>query len=377
MLAGGSGIRQIHLQLTRNAKITRVVPVSDDGGSSKSIREHFHVLPVGDIRNALMTAAIACPHGRAAVRLFNWRLPAQAPQRDLVRQMQSMHEGEHSLVKKLQPAIRQAVKTYLAAFLRLSRGMSLQGGCIGNFILVGALKLHGDINTAIAELGRTMLVDDSVWPVSVEHDLRLAATLGNGSHVIGQAKVTAIDRHLITNKIIKLTYLRSQKIPVVNPKVVEAIADADLIVYGPGSFFTSILPHVMVEGIVPAIAARHCRKVFIGNLVEGNECFGYHLDELLRYFIKTATLHAGGKLQRDGLLTDVIGNQCPAERSCTQSYLQPGRGLRRLANNGVGINLQDYEDPWHAGVHDAKLIGEELWSMLGLGKSSMQHAEMS
>ena len=87
IFSGGSGVREIHIELAKTCHITRVLPVCDNGGSSKVLRQYFNIMPVGDIRQALVTAAQCQQCDRAILRLLNWRLPKNSTVTQLHREM--------------------------------------------------------------------------------------------------------------------------------------------------------------------------------------------------------------------------------------------------------------------------------------------------
>ena len=118
VLAGGTASRSLTIVLVRQgAKVTRLVPAWDSGGSSKLIRETLHILPVGDIRQALMTMAYAEGHAGEMVRVFNARLSETGSQAELKRELAFYSEGAHPALKAMRPDIAEAILRYLRVFI--------------------------------------------------------------------------------------------------------------------------------------------------------------------------------------------------------------------------------------------------------------------
>ncbi len=364
IFAGGSGIRDIHIALAKHCDVTRVLPVCDNGGSSKAIRQSFELMPVGDIRHALVTAAQSQNSDRIIVRLLNWRLPTDASAIELHKELAAFCSSRHPLMQEFQEQQREAIKNYLVHFKKQSRGLTIAGGSIGNFILVGAYLVHGHINSAITALKELFDINSDVWPVSIVNDLQLRAELENGREIIGQDAITSIDREHIHYKIKYLDYIDQANLPNLNSVVGDAIKNSDMIVFGPGSFFTSVLPHLMVKNIADQIAQLSIPKVFIGNMLQANECYGYSLYELMRYFLAKAKKVSNIKQVNQAYINTILANKRPGQSVLDKEYLTPGRSLTGLKKYGISVIDKDFEDPWCVGTHDANLICETLMHVM-------------
>ena len=346
ILAGGSASRNLTISLIRQgAKVTRLVPAWDSGGSSKPIRETLHILPVGDIRQALMTMAYAEGHAGGVVRIFNARLSETGGQTELERELAFYSEGTHPALKLMEPGLAGAILRYLRSFIAAAGpGFDWRRGSIGNFILSGALLAQdGDINAAILTFKSLCGIEGDVWPISKDHDLTLVAKLNDGRCISDQHAITALseDDALVGIKGVALGTAAA------NPKALAAIADADIVIYGPGSFYTSTLPHVLVTGVSEALAKAQAPKILIGNMLEDGETRGLTLDAMAQRLVQAAS----GR----GVLTHVLAHEgpVPVERVVGASRFV-GRGGQ--LPGGIEVVARDFEDPWLRGTHDSSLL---------------------
>lgn len=232
-IGGGHGLSTLLRGLkTASHNIYAVVTVADDGGSSGRLRENLGILPPGDVRNCL--AALSDDEDLIA-QLFQYRF--------------SDSDG------------------------------SLKGHSFGNLFISSMAEITGSFEQAIAESGRVLAVSGRVLPASLEN-VSLAADVidpesGKTVRITGESKITE------ASGIIKRVMLEPSN-PAVYPEVIQAILSADIVVVGPGSLYTSILPNLLVRDITAAIKAAHGLKIFVCNVVtqkgetEGFSC-GDHL----------------------------------------------------------------------------------------------------
>lgn len=365
MFGGGSGSRDITMALCRQRDdITRVVPAWDSGGSSKALRERLGILAMGDIRQALMTLAHGENRVSSVVRFFNARLSEAADPADLLAEFDFYASGAHPLLVTMTPDIRDAVLDCLQVFRdHVGADFDWRRGSIGNFVLTGAYLAHGrDINAAIAIFRQLCGIEAQVWPSTTADAVALHAQLRDGSVVHGQDRVTALAPAQARLGIghVQLALAGDHTggaLPPANPAVLKAIAGADLLVFGPGSFFTSTLAHFAVQGIAQAVAATSpgVPKVLVGNILECPETTGRSLAELVRAFEQAAGPE---------VLTHVLANRSwvPFARVVT--------GFRYLAEGllapavPVKVLFDDYEDPWRRGKHDADKVVATLGALL-------------
>jgi uncharacterized cofD-like protein len=357
VLAGGTASRNLTITLIRQgSRVTRLVPAWDSGGSSKLIRETLHILPVGDIRQALMTMAYAESHAGDVVRIFNARLSESGSPSELKRELSFFSEGTHPALRAMQPGMAEAILRYLKIFIvAVGEDFDLRRGSIGNFILSGALLAEdGDINAAILAFKSLCGIGGNVWPVSKANDLTLTADLNDGRRIEGQHLITGLAEEDARVGIRSISLAGA----VANPEADSAIASADALVYGPGSFFTSVLPHFLVEGIVEAVARSNVPKVLVGNMLEDRETRGLSLAEM------------AGRLRCAGrglnVLTHILAHEgaVPLDRVIGASrFVRPGA----KPQPEIAVVARDFEDPWHRGTHDAGLLAAMILDLAWKG----------
>ena len=217
--------------------ITAIVTVTDDGGSSGRLRREFDVLPPGDIRNCM----VALSEDSALLsRLFQYRFSA---------------------------------------------GRGLKGHSFGNLFLMALTKIMGDFPDAVKASAEVLNIAGRIYP-STGANVALEATLADGSTVVGETRISR-SKHRIRR--IRLLPRRAQPLPA----ALTAIAEADVITFGPGSLFTSVIPNLLVEGIPQAIRQSRAIKAYFVNLMwQPGETINFRASDHVRAIHQ----HAGGKL---------------------------------------------------------------------------------
>jgi uncharacterized cofD-like protein len=210
-------------------RVTAIVSVADDGGSSGRLRELLHIIPPGDLRKCLV--ALAEP-GSLLASTFEYRFS----------------------------------------------GEELGGHALGNLILAGLIDQTGDPVTALEEAGRLLGLKGRVLPSTAEPVVLKAEA--DGGHVAGQVAVMA------TDNIRKVSLVPSD--PEAPAQAVAALEEADQIILGPGSLFTSVLAALAVPGIREGISRSDARKAYVCNLrpqIPETESFdvGMHLEALVAH----------------------------------------------------------------------------------------------
>ena len=207
--------------------LTAIVTVTDDGGSSGRLRRENRILPPGDIRNCM----VALSQDEALLgHLFQYRFHA---------------------------------------------GRGLVGHNFGNLFLAALTHVTGDFAEAVRVSSKVLAIRGRIFPSTVSN-VSLVATLQGGRKVHGETRITAS-----RTPIKKLSLLPRTARPL--PKAVEAIEEADLILLGPGSLYTSILPNLLIREILKAIAKSKAPRVYIANLMtQPGETSGYALADHLR-----------------------------------------------------------------------------------------------
>ncbi|MBO9361254.1 MAG: YvcK family protein [Thermoflexus sp.] len=232
VIGGGTGQSTLLRGLKgMSARLTAVVTVADDGGSSGRLRREMGLLPPGDFRNCLAALAEAEPLMTA---LFQYRF---------------------------------------------GRGTGLNGHAFGNLFIAAMAEITGSFERAVAESSRVLAVRGQVLPCTVEHVI-LAAEIrdveGRIHRVDGESAIPEV-RGRIERVWLIPEHARAY------PETLRAILEADLIVLGPGSLYTSVLPNLLVEGIVPAIRASRALKVYVCNVAtQIGETDGYTVADHVR-----------------------------------------------------------------------------------------------
>lgn len=367
LFSGGTACRSTNLALcSKPVRLTRIVPAWDSGGSSKVIRESLGLLAVGDIRQALITMAYGEGRSGDVVKLCNARLTTGALE-DARTEFALYAEGRHPLLERMEPGLRGAILNYLRTFQSaVGDDFDLRNGSIGNFILTGAHLAHNrDINTAIFVFRKLCDITGHVWPSTVSPGVTLSARLKDGRVVDGQHRVTALTDEEGAAGIREIVLSAGEDGAPANDAVIEGIESADAIVFGPGSFFTSVLPHFLVDGIVAAIVRNvHARRIFIGNILQCRETRGMDLARMLD--VTAQVWHAqGGSEMR--LFTHVLANRqlLPFEKSAGAfAYLGNGALEETCVRLGAEAVVGEFEDAWQRGQHDGSVVADTLISLL-------------
>lgn len=217
VVGGGTGLPVI-LKSLRNqgADITAVVTVADDGGSSGAIRESIAMAPPGDLRNVLVALS---DMPQFYEDIFQYRFKKE--------------------------------------------DQFLANHTIGNLIIAAVSEMRGSTYEAIQLLAKMMHVDGHVYPSS-ETPLTLHAVFKDGTTAVGESKI-AINRKTIDRVYVCNTNDKSEAKAA--RKVVSAIMDADMVVLGPGSLFTSILPNLVIPEIGEAMLKTTAETVYICNIM--------------------------------------------------------------------------------------------------------------
>jgi uncharacterized cofD-like protein len=213
VIGGGTGLSTMLRGIKRyTANIVAVVTVSDDGGSSGRLRSELGILPPGDIRNCLIALA----------------------------------DAEGSMTALLQHRFRAESGT-------------LQGHSVGNLLIAAMTQITGDFEQAVKEMSKVLAIRGRVLPSTLTH-VNLCAEMEDGSCVQGE---TAIVTHPAR---IRRMHLQPPD-PPIPPEVIEAIRQADVVVLGPGSLFTSVIPNLLVPAITDALHATDAIRIYVCNVM--------------------------------------------------------------------------------------------------------------
>ena len=227
-IGGGTGLSTLLRGLKDyTGNLTAVVTVADDGGSSGRLRRELGILPPGDFRQCLVALSDVEP---LMTRLFQYRF------------------GE---------------------------GTGLEGHSFGNLFIVAMSAITGNFERAIRESSRVLAVRGQILPSTIA-DVTLCAEFHDDDLVRGESKISN------THKAIKRLFLQPDR-PPAYPEAIRAILDADLIVIGPGSLYTSVLPNLLVEDITRAIKASGALRVYVCNVAtQQGETDGFDVADHIR-----------------------------------------------------------------------------------------------
>ncbi len=287
-IGGGTGMPAVLEGLKEyTTNLTAVVTTADDGGSSGRLRQAFKIPPPGDIRNCLVALADAGP---IMNELFQYRF-----QKD--------------------PALR--------------------GHSFGNLFITAMSELTGDFEKAIRESSRVLAIRGQVVPVTLDH-VALGAELTDKTTVAGESEIS---RSLVR---IERVFLNPSDVRA-NPEALEAIREAEVIVMGPGSLYTSIIPNLLVPGIAQAIAANRGIKILVCNIMtQPGETSGYTVTDHLRALAN----HCDKRL-----FEYIVVNAEPLSPTWLERYAKEGAEPVRL--DETALRSRDYS------IVKAKLIASE------------------
>ncbi len=219
VIGGGTGLPVVLRGLRdKDVDITAVVTVADDGGSSGILRNYINVVPPGDIRNGLV-ALSELP--QLELDVFQYRFN--------------------------------------------SRDQFFAGHAIGNLIISALAEMKGGIFTAVQELSDMMKIRGHIYPVANE-PLTLNAEFTDGTTLSGESEITAAHKQIKRVWVTPSNDGDSHQVKPV-PEVIQAIKEADQIVLGPGSLFTSILPNLMIDEVGRAVCESKAEVVYICNIM--------------------------------------------------------------------------------------------------------------
>ncbi|MCF8106488.1 MAG: GAK system CofD-like protein [Desulfohalobiaceae bacterium] len=304
--SGGSALKDLSRTIIRYTHNSiHVVTTFDSGGSSAGLRKAFCMPAVGDIRNRLMALSDQNKTGNSELySLFTYRLPAGAPKNELLKELKQMAAGSQSLVRALPEPIRRVVCSHLEFFMKQKpASFNPQGASIGNLLLTaGYLEHDRRLDPVIDLYSELAMVRGVVRPV-LDDSLQLTATLDNGTLLQGQHLLTGKQTEPIASRVKDIYLSRDCPGPVVTEireDLKSFIARADLICYPMGSFYSSLIANLLLQGVTASIAGADCPKVFIPNTFFDPECYGLSLSGQVRTLLRFLSRGVGG-LKKGGL----------------------------------------------------------------------------
>lgn len=275
-VGGGTGLSMLLRgikKITNN--ITAVVTVGDDGGSSGRLREDMGVLPPGDIRNCI--AALA-DNDDLITELFQYRFKS---------------------------------------------GEGLEGHSFGNLFLTALCSITGDMVRAVKESSNVLSIRGRVLPSTLD-DMRLAAEFEDGTIVHGESAIPE------ENKKIKRLFTEPENCKALED-VILAIKDADLIILGPGSLYTSVIPNLLVKEISDEIKKSNAKKIYVCNIMtQPGETDNYAVSDHLNALYK----HAETENLVDAVL---VNNSLPANMA--KKYEECGQLPVNLDKENINVDV--------------------------------------
>jgi uncharacterized cofD-like protein len=304
-IGGGTGLPSVLRGLKAyTSHITAIVTVADDGGSSGRLRRELGILPPGDLRN---------------------NIAALADDEDLMAQLFQY---------------------------RFANG-GLEGHSFGNLFLTAMAALTGSMDKAVAETGRVLAVEGRVLPSTLQNVTLVAEVQMPGEtqrrRVLGESRITDAGGQ------IERVFLYPDQVRAY-PEAVRAILGADVIVIGPGSLFTSILPNLLVNGIVEAIRASGAYTVYVCNVAAQS---GETDDFTVTDHIVALERHIG----RNVFDAVIANNHYPSKNKGKNThYVLPARDDQAVHQRYriEWADLTDAERPWR---HDPAKLAQALLAM--------------
>ncbi|MDO4432811.1 MAG: YvcK family protein [Aerococcaceae bacterium] len=326
VIGGGTGLPVILRGLKRlDADITAVVTVADDGGSSGIIRDYINIVPPGDIRNCMCALSDA---EELLLNIFQYRFNSD--------------------------------DDFLA------------GHAIGNFLIAALNEMQGSMTEALTILSRYMKVQGQILPAANE-PLTLHARFEDGTIEHGESHIA---KHRKKIEAVWLTTHDRKPAIEATDKVVDAIMEADLIVLGPGSLYTSILPNLMIQQIGDAVRETPAEVVYICNIMTQlgeteNFTDADHVNVLHQHlgqrFIDTVLVNT------TEVPEDYIRNQQNEEY-----LLQVAHDFKGLRAHGCRVISNNFLSMKNGGAyHDTDLVVSELRHLLATGKLNRKNTRLS
>ncbi len=325
--SGGTALRELSAALIRYSHNSiHVVTPFDSGGSSAKLRTAFHMPAVGDIRNRLMALADQSLHGNPEIyALFGYRFSKRKGRTALLGELDQMVRGKHRLVAKIPGPLRKIVRHHLLVFReQMPEGFDLRGASLGNIVLTaGYLSNRRHIDPVIFIFSKLVQVRGMVRPV-LNKDLHLVAQLESGEWVLGQHLLTGKEVAPIRAKVKRVFLSNDLNDPIeiqasIRNKMKALIAEADLICYPMGSFYSSLIANLLPKGVGEAIARNPCPKIFIPNSAKDPETLRLGLAEqierLIGYLKKDAPHRISTRSVLDFVLLDTRGGRYPGRFS--------------------------------------------------------------
>jgi len=307
IIGGGTGLPVLLRGIKRYpVDITAIVTVADDGGSSGRIREDLKIPPPGDIRNVL------------------------------------------AALSEVEPLIEEMFQH------RFKTNGDLSGHSLGNLILAAMTNITGNFSTAVQELSRVLNVKGKVLPAA-NQIVALNAEMEDGSIITGESNIPKYGGK------IKRVFIEPKNVDPL-PETIKAIRKADLIVIGPGSLYTSIMPNLLVPKIGDEVKASKAKKIYICNLMtqqgETNHYTAY--DHIKAIYDHIQHINIQKMIVNNGDIPEEIKKRYEKEEAVP--VLVDKDKLNSLGVDVISDSIISIED----GIirHDTKKLAEIIYNIL-------------
>ncbi|MCH6555204.1 MAG: YvcK family protein [Chloroflexi bacterium] len=297
-IGGGTGLATLLRGLKAyTTNLTAIVTVADDGGSSGRLRRELGTLPPGDVRNCIAALADAEP---LMTSLFQYRF---------------------------------------------SDGSGLAGHSFGNLFIVAMSGVVGNFEDAIRQTSRVLAVRGQIIPSTLAN-VTLCAKTDDAQTITGESSISDTK----AKGRIKEVFLQPEDSPA-HPEAVRAILDADMIILGPGSLYTSVLPNLLVKGIRRAFAASPAVKAYICNVAtQPGETDGFSLAQ----HVDAIEEHVGGHLLRWVVVNNNLRGTLP------NADLSQPVAVDSLLENGIRLVKADVVSESNRYHHDSRKLAETM-----------------
>lgn len=310
-IGGGTGNSVLLRGLKKyTTALSTIVTVADDGGGSGKLREDLGMLPPGDIRACLLALANTEP---AMENLLSYRFK----------------EG------------------------------SLKGQSMGNLFLAAMNDIYGDFNTAIKETGNVLAISGKVLPMTLDN-VTLYAELEDGTIIQGESNIPFKTRE--KKGKIRRVFIKPQLSDPLEESIDE-ILKADLIIIGPGSLYTSIMPNLLVKKIAQALIKTSAKIYYISNVMtQAGETDGYTVSD----HVHAIEEHIGQKIidcvvVNDEKVSDILEKEYFEKENTCPVYLQAHES-EQLQSKGYQIICGNFAHAqWHYICHNADKIAQTIW----------------
>ena len=311
-IGGGTGLSVLLRGLKSHTdNLTAIITVADDGGSSGRLRTELGVLPPGDFRNCLV----------------------------------AMSESEPLLTELFQ--------------YRFDRGNGLKGHSFGNLFIAAMTGVTDSFQQALAESGRVLAVRGRILPSTLE-SVHLRAKMRDGRVLRGESRVANYGGAIEAVSV-------EPEGPEAYPSAVEAIREADLVVLGPGSIYTSIVPNLLVPGIERAVWETTAPTVYVCNVAtEVGETDGYSVEDHLRALQSHSSEEIADYVIANGRI-----------RALGPQFLGEPVGSDGTPIVHAILRLADLADQGHSVRHDADRLADEVMAVYFAGREARRAAEVS